>query len=104
MLLAAGHLRPILGATCLALLGHFSSFVASASCWQKKCQGPAALWVFRARKGRVLHNFRPHRAGLGGGRKRSYPFALEERNMQDDPTTDLTGSISIDNYGQIKWW
>jgi len=24
--------------------------------------------------------------------------------MQDDPTTDLRDSISIDNYGQIKYW
>jgi hypothetical protein len=24
--------------------------------------------------------------------------------MQDDPSTDLTGAISIGNYGQIRYW
>jgi len=28
----------------------------------------------------------------------------EERDMEDDPSTDLTGFICIGNYAQIKYW
>jgi|SRR5436190_7809510 len=31
----------------------------------------------------------------GGGRQPSYPSIPEERDMQDDPTTDLSGYMSI---------
>jgi hypothetical protein len=32
------------------------------------------------------------------------PSVTEERDMQDDPTTDLTGLISIGKYSEIKDW